>query len=101
MTTEQLHLLNALYSVILIVTAVLTRATARRIIGALTGSALAGMGALGIIATGERVGWGDLGFPPEAYFLTLLWIDLALGGFVFLITWRIARRFGWRGLTVV
>jgi hypothetical protein len=29
-----------------------------------------------------------------------MWIDFALGGFIFLITWRIARRFGWRGLAV-
>ena len=27
-------------------------------------------------------------------------IDFALIGFIFLITWRIARRFGWRGLAV-
>jgi hypothetical protein len=82
MTTQQLHLFNALSLVVLIVVAVLTRATARRIAGALAGAAVGGVVALAIIA------------------LTLMWIDFALCGFIFLITWRIARRFGWRGLAV-
>jgi hypothetical protein len=37
----------------------------------------------------------------EPYFLTLLLIDFALCAFIYLITWRIARRFGWRGLAEV
>ncbi len=37
----------------------------------------------------------------EPYYLLLLWIDFVVSGFVFLLTWRIARRFGWRGLAVV
>jgi hypothetical protein len=37
----------------------------------------------------------------EPYFLTLLLIDFTLCAFIYLITWRIARRFGWRGLAVV
>jgi hypothetical protein len=39
--------------------------------------------------------------PWEPYFLTLLWIDVVLCAYVFLITWRIARRFGGRGLAVL
>jgi hypothetical protein len=37
----------------------------------------------------------------EPYYLTLMWIDFTLCGWIFLITWRIARRFGGRGLAVV
>ena len=37
----------------------------------------------------------------EPYFLILMLIDFTLCAFIFLITWRIARRFGWRGLAVV
>jgi hypothetical protein len=37
----------------------------------------------------------------EPYFLALLWINCALSAFPFLLTWRIARRFHWRGLAVV
>jgi hypothetical protein len=101
MTTQQLHLFNILYLIFLIVVAVLTRATARRIAGALAGAAIAGVAALGIVALGEEVGWWHMAVTWEPYFLMVLWIDFALCAFVFLITWRIARRFGWRGLAVV
>src|SRR6266849_8879236 len=101
MTTTQLHLFNGLYLVVLVVVAVLTRATARRIAGALAGGAAAGVLALGIIALGEEAGWWHMAITWEPYFLTLLWIDFLLCAFIFLITWRIARRFGWRGLAVV
>jgi hypothetical protein len=101
MTTHQLHLFNGLYLVVLVVVAVLTRATARRIAGALAGGATAGVAALGIIALGEEVGWWHMAITWEPYFLTILWIDFALSAFIYLITWRIARRFGLRGLTVV
>ncbi len=37
----------------------------------------------------------------EPYFLALALICMTLCAFIFLITWRIARRFGWRGLAVV
>ena len=101
MTTQQLHLFNGLYLVVLVVVAVLTRATARRIAGALAGGAAAGVVALSIIALGEAAGWWHMAITWEPYFLTLLLVDFALCAFIFLITWRIARRFGWRGLAVV
>jgi uncharacterized membrane protein len=101
MTTLQLHLFNALGLVVLVIVAVLTRATARRIAGALAGGAAFGVVALGIIALGEEVEWWHMAITWEPYFLTLLWIDFALCAFIYLITWRIARRFGWRGLAVV
>jgi hypothetical protein len=94
-------LFNGLYLVILILVAVLTRATARRIAGALAGGAALGVVALGIIVGGEEVGWWHMAITWQPYFLTLLWIDFALAAFIFLVTWRIARRFGWRGLAVV
>ena len=37
----------------------------------------------------------------EPYFLTLMLINFALSAYIYLVTWRIARRFGWRGLAVV
>ncbi len=100
MTTQQLCLFNGLYLVVLLVVAVLTRATAQRILGALAGAGAVGVAALGIIALGEDVGWWRMAITWEPYFLALLLIDFALGAFVFLFTWRIARRFGWRGLAV-
>ena len=55
---------------------------------------------MGSVALGETVGWWHFAFSWDPYFLTLLVIDFALGGFIFLITWRITRRFGWRGLAM-
>jgi hypothetical protein len=101
MTTQQLYLFTGLYLVFMVVVAVVTRATVQRIAGALAGGMAVGVTALGIIAFGEKAGWWHMAIPWEPYFLTLMWIDLVLCGFVFLITWRIARRFGSRGLAVV
>jgi hypothetical protein len=101
MTTQQLHLLNGLALVLLVVVSVLTRATARRIAGALAGGVAAGVVVLGIIALGEEAGWWHMAITWEPYFLALLWSNCALSAFPFLLTWRIARRFGWHGLAVV
>jgi hypothetical protein len=100
MTTKQLWLFSGLYLMLFVVVAILTRATARRITGALAGGLAAGVAALGIIALGEKASWWHQIITWRPYFLTLFVIDFALCAFVFLITWRIARRFGSRGLTV-
>jgi uncharacterized membrane protein YhaH (DUF805 family) len=57
MTTEQLWLFNGVYFMLLVVVAILTRATARRIAGASAGGLAVGVTALGIIALGEKAGW--------------------------------------------
>jgi hypothetical protein len=102
MTTQQLHQFNGLYLVALVVVAILTRATARRIAGALAGGTALAFVALGIIAIGEKLGWWHMTITWEPYFLTLLLIDFAIScAAIYLITWRIARRFGGRGLWVV
>ena len=69
--------------------------------GALAGGAVVGVALLGIVAIGEKAGWWHMAITWEPRFLTLMWISTIPGGFVFLITWRIARRFGGRGLAVV
>jgi hypothetical protein len=102
MTTQQLHLSNCLYLVALVVVAFLTRATWRRIAGALAGGAAFGLLALGAVTLGEELGWWHFAITWEPYFLTLFVINFALPvAPVFLVTWRVARRFGWRGLAVV
>jgi hypothetical protein len=101
MTTQQIYLFSGLYLVLTVVVAFFTRATARRIAGAVAGGAASGAVALGIIALGERVGWWHMAIAWEPYYLTLMLIGFAVCAFIFLITWRIARRFGWRGLAAV
>jgi hypothetical protein len=100
MTTQQLYVLSAFYLVLSVIVAILTRATGRRIAGAAAGGAVSGIASLGVILFCEKMGWWDMAIPWEPYFLTLFVICCAICGFVFLITWRIARRFGWRGLAV-
>ena len=101
MTTQQIYVFTCLYLVLLAVVTVLTRATLRRVAGALAGAAAAGVAMLGIVAIGERAGWWHFVMTWEPYFLTLMCIATIPCGFIFLITWRIARRFGGRGLAVV
>src|SRR5438067_1868687 len=102
MTTHQLHLFNGLYLALLVAAAFFTRATARRIAGALAGGAVVGVVGLGIIALGEKVGWWNMAITWKPYFLTLFEIDFAIScAAILLVAWRIARRFGWRGLAVV
>ena len=99
MTTHQLYLFSGVYLILLVVVAVLTRATALRISGALIGGLAVGVAALGIIALGEKARWWHQAIQWQPYFLALLVLNFALCAFVFLITWRLARRFGARGLT--
>ena len=101
MTEQQLYLFGCLYLTILAAVAVVTRATARRLVGALIGAAVMGGAGLGIILIGESARWWHFVMSWEPYFLTLMWLGMIPCGFIFLITWRIARRFGGRGLAVV
>lgn len=101
MTTQQVLVMNCLYLAALFIVAYFTRATPRRIAGAMAGAGVAGVAALGVVALGEREGWWHMEIRWEPYFLALLLISITLCGYVFLITWRIARRFGWRGLAIV
>ena len=89
-----------MYLAILAVVTVISRATLRRITGALAGAAVAAVALPCIVAICERAGWWHFVMPWDPYFLTLMCITMIPCGFVFLITWRIARRFGWRGLAV-
>jgi hypothetical protein len=101
-TTQQLHLFNGLYLALLVVVAFFTRATLRRVAGALAGGAAVGVAALGVVVLGERAGWWHMVIAWEPYFLTLLLVDFAVScAAIHLVNWRIARRFGWRGLAVV
>jgi hypothetical protein len=99
-TTQQLHVFNAIAFIILTVVAILTRATLRRIVGALAGAAGTAVVAMALVAVWTNAGWWRFAIPREPYFLVLLWIDFTLCAYVFLLTWRIARRFGGRGLAV-
>jgi len=81
------------------VAAYLTRAKVPRIAGALCGGAVCGVAALLAIALGETQGWWRVPKVGSLHFRSLLWLGVAVSCTpVYLITWRVARRFGGRGL---
>ena len=101
MTTLQLYLFNGLYLAALVIVAFFTRATARRIAGALTGAVIFSAVALGADALGEKLGWWRMAiWVPRI--LPHVYLDFVVSATpIYLVTWRIARKFGWRGLAVV
>jgi hypothetical protein len=56
---------------------------------------------LGAVAVGEWAGLWHFVIRWEPGFLTLVVVGMVADGFLFLLTWRLARRFGWRGLAVL
>jgi hypothetical protein len=100
-TEQQLYGFACLYLILTAAVAVLTRTTPRRIVGALAGAAVCGPVALGIVVSAERAGWWHFAITRQPYFLVLLWVNVVLCAFVFLVTWRVARRFGRRGLALL
>ncbi len=101
MTTQQILLMTSLYLVALIAVIYFTRATPRRVAGALAGGALVAFMALKVIAWCEALGWWHIPLSPTPYFLPTLYLGLAIScSPIYLVTWRVVRRFGWRGLAV-
>ena len=100
MTILQMLLITGLYMIALFVVIYFTRATTRRVVGALLGGAAVGLMALGSIKLGEALGWWKIPF-ASPYFVFILYLGLAIScSPIYLVTWRLARRFGWRGLAV-
>jgi hypothetical protein len=101
MTTQQIILWSCVYLIELVAVIYFTRATARRIVGALVGGAVAGLLALGAISLCGSLGWWQIPLASTPYFRLLFYLTLSIWPApVYLVTWRVARRFGWRGLAV-
>jgi len=99
-TIQQLYVFNTLYLILVVVVIILTRASFRRIAGAIAGTFAAAAASIAVIAFCERIGWWHFVMHWESQYLIQLGISVALSAFVFLLTWRLARRFGARGLAV-
>ena len=102
MTPLQIIVVTCLYLAALLIVVYFTRATARRIVGAFAGGAVVGCFGLGAIVLGNASGlWRVPIFWTPWYFLPLFYLGLAISVTpIYLVTWRLARRFGWRGLAV-
>jgi hypothetical protein len=98
MTAQQIILLGSAYLIELVLVIYFTRATARRVAGALVGAVAAGLLAMGAIVLCEALGWWRVSFASTLYCLPLFYLGLASLTPIYLVTWRLVRRFGWRGL---
>jgi hypothetical protein len=101
MTTLQITAMTCGYAVALAAAIYFTRATSRRVVGALAGGAAAGCWGLGAIIAGEALGlWRDF-LPSRHSVWVLFYFGLAVSlSPIYLVTWRVARRFGWLGVAV-
>lgn len=99
MTSPQLVWATCGYALASVAVLYFTRASARRAIGALAGAAVAGVFCVGMLALGATLRWWSVPIPSSpgirALFLAGTVVSLVP---VFPVTWRLARRFGWRGL---
>ena len=100
MTTQQLILIAAsgVYLVVMVLTAYFTRATRRRVTGALLGGAAVGLVGVGVECLAHAQGWWrypsvETPYGPPLMYPAVVLLFAALA----LIGWRITRRFGWRG----
>ena len=101
MTTRDIILWTCAYLIELGAVIYFTRACARRVEGALVGGAAAGLLGMGAVALGEARGWWHIPFASTLLFLPLFYAGLSISLTpIYLVTWRLARRFGWRGLAV-
>jgi len=101
MTTQQLILISCLYLAELVIVTYFTRATARRIAGALAGGATVGLFGLGAIVLGNAFELWRVPIFWTPSFLPLFYLGFVISVTpIYLVTWRVVRRFGWRGLAV-
>jgi hypothetical protein len=101
MTTQQIILFAGGYLVEFGVVIYFTRPTARRVIGAMAGGAAAGLLGLSAMGLCETLGWWQVPFASTPYSLPLFYLSLSISLTpIYLVTWRLVRRFRWPGLAV-
>jgi len=96
-----LILASVVYLSLLVAAVYFTRATRRRVLGALAGGGAVAVVGAGVEALAHAQGWwrytsDDTPVGPLAIYPILV----VAFTFLALIGWRVARRFGWRGLVV-
>lgn len=101
MTLLQIIIFTGAYFVALVAVVYFTRATMRRVVGALAGGAIAGCFGMGAIVLGNTLGLWRVPIFWTPIFLTLFYLGLSISVTpIYLVTWRLGRRFRWRGLAV-
>jgi hypothetical protein len=101
MTALQITVMTCAYAVALTAAIYFTRASSRRVLGALAGGAGAACVGLGAMILGQALALWCISLPSTPIMWALFYLGLAISlSPLYLITWRVARRFGWRGLAV-
>jgi hypothetical protein len=101
MTPLQIIVVTCAYLVALVVVIYFTRATSRRIIAAFAGGAAVGLFGMGAIVLGNALELWRVPIVWTPFFVALFYFGLTITVTpIYLVTWRVARRFGWRGLAV-
>jgi len=78
-----------------------TRPTSRRVVGAFAGGAAVGCFGMGAIVLGNALELWRVPITWTPYFVALFYLGLSISVTpIYLVTWRLARRFRWRGLAV-
>jgi len=101
MTLSQIIMFTCAYAVAFAAAVYFTRAPVRRVMGALAGGAAAGCFGMGAIVLGNALGVWRVPLSVTPGMLVLFYLGLAISlSPIYLVTWRIARRYGWRGMAV-
>lgn len=101
MALRQIILVTCLYAVELVAVIYFTRGTSRRIVGAFVGGAVAACFGICAIVLGNALRLWHVPIFWTPSFVGLFYLGLAISVTpIYLVTWRLARRFGWRGLAV-
>lgn len=99
MTTQQLVLADCFALLLLCITAYLTRATRRRLVGALVAGIVVALLVVTADVYAHSRGWWIYPAATTSYGPPLMYVAVFLwyGAGVALVGWRLTRRFGWRG----
>lgn len=101
MTILQMIIVTFAYMVALATAVYFTRPTLRRVMGALAGGAAVGVFGMGAVVLGNTLELWRVPISWTPIFVSLFYLGLAISvSPIYLVTWRVARRFGWRGLAV-
>jgi hypothetical protein len=98
MTTLPIILITAGYALLFGLAVYFTRATLRRAAASIASAVIVGLTSVSILVLGEAVAWWKIPLLSTP-FLLFLGLSISFSP-IYLVTWRIARRFGTRGLMV-
>lgn len=101
MTTQLFVGAFLVYLGVLVATGYFTRATARRVAGALAGGAAVAVVGIGVEMLAHTMGWWRYPFVDTPYGPPLMYpVVVVVMAALALLGWRVSRRWGWRGQLV-